>query len=700
MLQDNAIDLPKLWKWVQYYTNNWRLKTEHIQSVVAALGHSYWQGTISWADFMRARRLLAGQTTAKGSASSAQDFLLALSQIGRTIQGRYRITEVRGFVDQGILLQAGHGQQTHTLLCLTTNKDLTRNIIKQIPEINRLTQPFIIHVRSVLKEGERLYLVLSSITGVPLTAWLVTHYPTGLPTPIAQALLQQIYQMLVLLREESCITASIHPGQLFIDPESLSLQLIPFVASHDQTFGSNMRTRLYQAPSILPNELDESFLGYRLIAIAYELFTGCVPDNNHLQMREIIKNCEGMSRRTKQQIERCLLTQVNKSIPLQSAAVLLDVGKKHPILDATLMTLAILCAISALTWQGMRYLPLWLAKAPEPQTIVIQQDISDRHINLLKAAFFTQTEEANIAGARASWQALQQLLPADDVFLEKIGPMQLASSYIAAAEKLMQQDPQAAGVLVRAATRMQPQTVLPVHLQALAQLDAPTFAQEFTQDTQLSADALPDEIIAMTLTEEESLPPLPDLVIETVAALPKVDPCKQALTQKNKVATLCADALSDVHLGPRLLAMQLPQGNALAITHDVISVADYNQYCMMTGACTPQAQTSMSPALSELGLSDVTGTVHEYNTYCMVSSLCEPIHMPTEPMIALTPEEIERYTNWLSEQTGFTYRLATTHELQQMKSLSEQIDVQLADNTASLADSTRDASAFRLVREL
>lgn len=715
MLRDstrNLIDLPKLWKWIQFYINNWRLNADETQAVLWALEYSYWQGVISWADFVKCQHLLGSSRSAH--KLRATDLALALTQLGRVVQGRYQIDEVRGFVDQGILLQAQYAGQTYPLLCLTTPQEVTREIIKQIPEINRLALPFAVNVRSVIKTERHLYLVLSAVVGTPLSAWLVAQYPTGAPAQVAQMLLQQIYQMLKTVHKESGVVASIHPGQLFIDPDSLMLQLIPLSISQPQHRG-----RLYQAPNMVATD-QSTFIGYRLMAIAYELFTGSVPNQHYQPMQTIIQQCEYLSRGQKKQIERCLLTHKNMKIDLSQAAMILDVAQKRPLLDATLMTLAILCAISAMTWQGMRYLPTWLSEGPvlEVKTFVLEQAVHDQHVNGLKAAFFTHTEQANIAGARASWRALQELLPSDDVFIQKIGPEQLAQSYLRAAEQMMQRDAAGAGVLVRAATRVLPTHELSPHLRALAALDPPVTQAVMTTtppaDVAPIDDAFSDQIIALTEVLMEPLPPLPETVLATPVPdlLENVllrDTCVEALTAAKSQSALCMDALSDVHFGPRLLAVR-NQDHTLVTTQETISVADYNQYCLMSGVCAPYNETSAPEGL-DLGLGDVSSTVQEYNTYCMVSGLCEPLPIEYEPMVTLSPQEIQAYANWLSQETGFEYRLPTIDELKQIMTAAKQMGgISVAENTAewlldhtgqwvtSLQVEDEKSVAFRLVR--
>jgi hypothetical protein len=663
-----AVDGAQLWKWVRYYINNWRVQGYQTNQVLAALSQSYWQGVISWNELIRCERLLGTTSLDAIDGYEATDLTVALSHIGRMIQGVYKITDIRGFVDQGIVLQAQKGEQSVTLLCVTVDTQTS-------PQTDHYASPFIVQVAAVIKTQQYTYLELSPLAGQPLCAWLMARYPTGLPARLANVLLQQIYQLLLQLRTSEAVS-SIHPGQLFIEPESLTLQLIP-CAAEIQPF---MRGHLYQVYE--EDEHSKTALGHRLVAIAYELFTGCVP-YQHYQMHAVLKECKELQNGQKQQIERCLSGK--RSLTLSQAALLLDASKKYVTRDTVLLALASVFALAAFTWQGMHYVPLWLTDNTAVDTpVVLQQGTRDRHVNLLKAAFFTQIEEGNFTGAQVSWQALQKILPQDDIFIAKIGP------------ELLAQQNETIEIVTREID------IVPITAPV-----APPAPEEM-----MSMPVIPDDIAA--------LPPLP----ETTQALEQVieaviiaDPCESALAREgNARSAACMDALSNAQFGPRLLATKSEQNKPLIITQQTISVADYNQYCVMSSNCKPH-EVSVSLDLDlDLELNEIENTVEDYNTYCLTSGLCEPLDTQSEPMYVLTPKQIETYSAWLSEETGFVYRLPKVVEWQAMRSTFNQGSsraewllnndgqwITTLDITAQGQEKphrkSKDQIAFRLVRE-
>ncbi len=666
-----VVDATLLWKWVRYYVNNWRLSGSATESVLGALAQSYWQGVISWNEFLRCDRLLNTSATESHPVKPATDLTLALSHIGKVIGGQYKIVDIRGFVDQGIIFQAQNGEQNVSLLCLTTDADTTDEIIRRIPEMNHYAGHSVVKVPSMIKTAQHIYLLLPTLTGQPLSLWLTAHFPTGLPAPLANILLSSIYQLILKLRHTSELTESLHPGQLFIDPDTLNLQLVPCLAQMHYELHPNMRGRLYQAPGLSVVKKKEADLGYRLLAIAYELFTGCVPSEQHC-MADVLKACPNLRQWQKKQIEQCLSAE--HPVSLAKAALILDANKKYVIRDTTLLALVSVFAVAAFVWQGINYLPLWMGPtAPTDQTIVIKQTdgVKDQHVNLLKAAFFTQIQENNFSGAKVSWQALSKILPQDDIFIEKIGPELMALH-----QEAMQQQPSA-----------------PIEL---AKTDAvPTSEVIPPQKASLDITGLspiPDAIAA--------LPPLPDVVAQ-LETLVHADPCMQALAKEGESTSLCIDALSDTKFGPRLVAIR-QQDKPWVITQQVVSIADYNQYCAMTSTCS----AASTGAGLDFELNEVESTVHDYNSYCLVSGLCEPLDVPVQPVF-LPPKQIQNYANWLSSETGYSYRVPTRHEWQEMNRIlghAQEGAQWVMDHNGQWITTQEDAAqsrvAFHLVREI
>ncbi|MGA2654990.1 MAG: hypothetical protein ABSF18_03300 [Gammaproteobacteria bacterium] len=612
-------------KWVRYYTNNWRVGASQVQTVRSALSQCYWQGFIGWSELLRCERML-NKTPPQTPCDlyPANDLVIAISHIGKTIKDRYKVVDIQAFVDQGIVFKAHKGSEIVSLLCDTS----------QTPANPQYTELFLIE-------------------GNPLPVWIASQYPTGLPSSLANLLLQQIYQMLSQAKRKDEWIDSIHTGQFFIDPDTLQLQHIPF--SHP--IQPYMRGQMY---------LGENS-GYRLIAIAYELYTGCVPGNIN-QIHQVLKACKNLQQWQKVQMERCLSGK--RSVSLGQAALILNANKKYVYRDTALLALASVFALAAIIWQGTNYAPELfkpMQNAVVDQTIVLEQGTQDQHVNLLKAAFFTQIEEKNFQGARMSWQALQKILPNDDIFIQQIGPELLAT------EVVEMQAP-----LPEPVALIQPETVMPY---------------------------IPDEIVP--------LPPLPKSApsLESlIEAVIDADPCEIALDgQKNNKSAACMDQLSSKEAGPRLLAMQT-QDKQLVMTQQAISIEEYNQYCKKTANCEP---LEMEQGL-DLELSEIETTVEDYNSYCITSGLCEPLESSVEPVRALSAKEIEHYAAWLSSETGYHYRLPTANEWREMSSSIKTAQIAewvLDDNGELITTYDLDSNArkrrnidaddisFRLVRE-
>lgn len=583
-------------KWIRYYTNNWRVSASAVQTVRLALSQSYWQGYIGWSEFLRSERMLPKTPpNTPCELFPANDLIIAISHIGKTVKGRCKIIDIQGFVDQGIIFKAHKGNEIVSILC----------DISQTPQLPEYTELFLIE-------------------GQPLPVWIASHYPTGMPASIANILMQQIYQMLLSAKRKDEWIDSVHPGQFFIDPDTMQLQHIPFI----HPVQPYMRGQMY---------LGETS-GYRLIAIAYELFTGCVP-GDMLQIHRVLKACKNLQQWQKRQIERCLSGR--RSISLKQAALILDANRKYVYRDTALLALASCFALAAIVWQGMNYVPdLFVQNLPVAQIFVLEESTKDEHVNLLKAAFFTQVEEKNFQGAKMSWQALQNILPQDDIFIKQIGPELLATElYEPEAPKL---EPI---TLTEPVNLIEPQMAVP----------------------QMAVPHIPDEIVA--------LPPLPKSAPSLESLIEAVidsDPCEVALDEKNtERAAACIDVLSNKESGPRLMATQTSAQQSLVMTQQTISVDDYNKYCEESLNCEPKKAS----AILDLELSEIENTVEDYNSYCITSGLCEPLESSIEPVSALSAKEIEHYAQWLSSETGYHYRLPTANEWKEMSTAFNNSDV-------------------------
>lgn len=670
-----ARDATQLWKWVQYYINNYHQSPHQIQKVLSALKQSYWQGVISWDELLSCEQMLPlAAVKDMNGHESATDLTFALSQIGHTLAGEYLITDICGFIDQGIVFQAQKNQKRYTLLCLTVDEDICNDLISQFPQTNQLALANVLAIDSIIHTKPHVFLVSSGELGQPLCAWLIAKYPLGLPKMIAELLLQQLYQLILKIRSHCDMIDSLHPGQLFIDPDCLSVQWVPCVSPLYYATQAS-RARLYQAPRLFERQ-GEMALSYRLMAIAYELYTGSLPDKDrHLMLAD----CKELNNKQKQTIEQCLI--LKKSLRLSQAAEVLGAcPKKYSVKQYASVAVAAVLALAA--FQGISWIMQGPTSSPAVQTHVFQQEGADQHINLLKAAFFNHIQENNLDGANVSWQALQQLLPQDDVFIEKVGPELIAKI-------------QSANITQRNQKSVQvPDEPVP---QALAVAD-PTLPP-------LPEIELPDEMVSPAKASQA-------LIEQQLEALVMADPCQYALQGQTRAA--CTDALSDMKFGPSLLVAKINANQSMAITKQAISIADYNQYCMKTQRCKPYQDNMTTKTVDDLGLNDIESVVSDYNAYCLVSGSCEPVGPTADPVLNLTPKQIQEYAAWLSQETGYTYRLPTAAQWQAMNISNKSTVEWVLDNTGKWIttagidphhqqksrSNSRNQIAFRLVREI
>lgn len=69
------------------------------------------------------------------------------------------------------------------------------------------------------------------------------------------------------------------------------------------------------------------------------------------------------------------------------------------------------------------------------------------------------------------------------------------------------------------------------------------------------------------------------------------------------------------------------------------------------------------PGEQTFAISKFEISVRDYNSYCAVSGSCKPIQGDFKlPVTGIPVDAMEKYANWLSEKTGFAYRLPTDSE--------------------------------------
>lgn len=151
----------------------------------------------------------------------------------------------------------------------------------------------------------------------------------------------------------------------------------------------------------------------------------------------------------------------------------------------------------------------------------------------------------------------------------------------------------------------------------------------FPQNTQLSGLVIP-EAKAATTTASAATTPGASLPSEARRArrAPGVDTCRADFSTFGKSSRAsCQDDVNGMP-GPKLVVVPSPNGGVMAITKYEITIAQFDAFCKETGKCKPQGGND---ALPRTNISLATA---------------------------------KAYAQWLSDQTGFNYRLPTDAEWQ------------------------------------
>ena len=152
----------------------------------------------------------------------------------------------------------------------------------------------------------------------------------------------------------------------------------------------------------------------------------------------------------------------------------------------------------------------------------------------------------------------------------------------------------------------------------------------FPQNTQLSGLVIPEAKAATTTASASSPSSSASLPSEARRARrqPGVDTCRADFSTFGKSSrATCADDINGTP-GPKLVVVPSPNGGVMAITKYEITIAQFDAFCRETGKCKPQGGNDALPRTN--------------------------VNFATA----------KAYAQWLSDQTGFNYRLPTDAEWQ------------------------------------
>lgn len=216
-----------------------------------------------------------------------------------------------------------------------------------------------------------------------------------------------------------------------------------------------------------------------------------------------------------------------------------------------------------------------------------------------KQTLLTQTNANDVKGAKQSYNKLRAALPAGDAFITTEAPRAIADAYTRLAENAAARSDFASAVtLAKAGLEMTPNNLA-------------------LENALVSYQSK----VKKTVTTSSST---------SVTAAPS-DPCKANFAGHGmRSRATCNDSLSasGKAKGPTMVVIpgNVTIGNAFAMTKFEITVADYNLYCKLSRSCSTQ------PGQDEL------------------------------PVTTVSVNDAKRYAQWLSQTTGYNYRLPTDSE--------------------------------------
>ena len=168
-------------------------------------------------------------------------------------------------------------------------------------------------------------------------------------------------------------------------------------------------------------------------------------------------------------------------------------------------------------------------------------------------------------------------------------------------------------------------------------------------------ESVEPKVTAATLETETDMPPEkpvaesepepePEPIVSTVAAVVTDDPCPAGIASTRQ--PYCRDKLAAGDDGPPLVVLRTG-------TYEMGSSADESE--------SPAHQVDIG---YQIAISRFEITADEYEQFCVATSLlCEEKPWDADyPVVSVSWDDAILYTQWLSEATGFTYRLPSEAE--------------------------------------
>lgn len=590
----------------------------------------------------------------------------------------------------------------------------------------RIAHPNIVNVHDFDRDGTTVFMTMEFLDGKPLDKLLTQYRGIGLPEEDCERVLEGICSALIYAHAENIIHADLKPGNIFVTnrgvPKVFDFGIARAVAKAERSDDAEDKTvfdagnlgaltpayaSLEMLEGASPDPRDDL---YALGCIAYEIFSGQHPFNRvHADeaKRQKLKpkRISGLKKQQWRAIEACLAFEREQR--MGSVQEFWRTFAEHKVakLKYVVGAVVIMASMAAAAYQYRdEYLPQFSEQEVRSE---IEQQLRvelkrENLVQLIRDASFTTAWEADvwreyqdlaeILGSTDIWLATQnaeiyqlyldriselvsdgELARAQDLLanayrytdepeqLEQLEQQLLAALERREREQAEQQEAQRAAEALAARQterREQQATVNREFDRALGNVDQQLACRQQLnmEDLRIAVEKL-RELDSQRYQREESRI-VNDLVAciefvgesfadraqtfkqEAMALFPRSsrvagiaisprDPCDPSLagTGARGPRASCRDQLPGVGNGPTLVVIPgVDGGGPYAIGKEEVSVADYNRFCQATG--------------------------------------CEPVEARRGdwPVTNIRIEQAQRYLDWLSEESGYRYRLPTERE--------------------------------------
>lgn len=588
-----------------------------------------------------------------------------------------------------------------------------------------LAHPNIVTVFDFDRDADMVFMTMEFLDGSPLDRLLKEHSGVGLPVEQALSILKDISQALSYAHTHDIIHSDFKPGNIFVT-KTKGAKVFDFGIARAASIGPSDEaadsfdagelgalTPAYASLEMLNDETpDPSDDVYALACVAYELFAGVhpfekVPANQAIAKKLKPKRIKGLSRRQWRALEKALEFSREKRTATMERFIAEFFGGARRIwlgVAATVMSGSILAASYVYNSAGQQEVDEAYKKALQQE--LLESRIKDKRSSidrLLGLGTLSVDWEKDL---RLEMQEYQDLVGEDNDYRAEIGEVVANKFVVAAAEYLQGGELDNADLMLRRAAKWeesnaQADIILGAVQQQRADIQARLEAERVAEERRLAEE----ERRLVRKKEQERIAENNRQINLAIDALEESLACSYDISISSKVAGAldqlrAVDRKRAKNIRPAIakelsecikkLAVANPSRTIPTLSEAITFLPEQpllseiridhcghlkagsggrgNRYvCRDTladGSQSPDLVVVAGEAGKPIAIGKHEVSVADFKAFCQSENSCGSVDLSREdlPVVGVTMPQISAYLSWLSQSTGYSYRLPTYRE--------------------------------------